>query len=65
MNSRQRRKIESEKHNALLIENEAYQEDRFRDPEKYKQKSRSGSTRNHSRISRIAILTAIGSITGD
>ena len=35
MNSRQRRKLAAEKHNALMIENEAYREDRVRDPEKY------------------------------
>jgi len=64
MNSSQRRKAEAEKHNALLIENEAYQEDRLRDPEKYKQKLRTSSTRNDSRMSRAAILYSIGAITG-
>ena len=64
MNSRQRRKAEAEKHNALLIENEAYKEDRLRDPEKYKQKLRTSSTGNHPRMSRAAILYSIGAITG-
>lgn len=36
MNSRQRRKLEAKRHNDLLVEEEAYQEDRARDPEKYR-----------------------------
>lgn len=35
MNNRQRRKLEAAKHNALRVEEEAYREDRERDPEKY------------------------------
>lgn len=35
MNSRQRRKLEAARHNALRIEEEAYREDMERDPEKY------------------------------
>ena len=35
MNSRQRRKKEAAQHNALMIEREAYREDRVRDPSKY------------------------------
>lgn len=47
MNSRQRRKAAADEHNMLLAKQEAYIEDRIRDPEKYnklrrKQKSARG-----------------------
>jgi hypothetical protein len=35
VNSRQRRKLAAARHNALRIEEEAYREDRVRDPDKY------------------------------
>jgi len=35
MNSRQRRKLAAKKHNALILEKQAYAEDRIRDPAKY------------------------------
>ena len=57
MNSRQRRKAAAEQHNALLIENQAYCEDKARDPEKYKVARTNG--RNISRH-RLATLMAMG-----
>ena len=53
MNSRQRRKLAAKLHNDLLIENQAYCEDKARDPEKYK------VVRNISRH-RLAMLMAMG-----
>ena len=50
MNSRQRRKREADRHNELKMLNEAYREDRARDPAKYK--------RNVSTKKRRAILAA-------
>lgn len=35
LNSRQRRKLAAKRHNDRLIEEEAYGEDRLRDPDKY------------------------------
>jgi hypothetical protein len=46
VNSRQRRKLEAEKHNALVVENEAYLEDKVRDPAKYERNISSRSRRS-------------------
>ena len=53
MNSRQRRKLAAKLHNDLLIENEAYCEDRARNPE------RRARRQNLSRH-RLATLMAMG-----
>lgn len=53
MNSRQRRKLEAKKHNDLLIEEEAYREDRLRDPAKYK---RNVNTKSRRTLAATAII---------
>lgn len=56
MNSRQRRKLAAEKHNALLIENEAYAQDRIENPEKYRRKrTKSENKRMSAALSALVI----------
>ena len=57
LNSRERRKIEAKNHNDLLIEREAYAEDKVRDPEKYRRKP---STKRSHLLPLIAIASTVG-----
>lgn len=63
MNSRQRRKIAATNHNALLIENEAYREDKIRDPEKYKRNETQTQRAERRHIQAILAIT-LGTISG-
>jgi hypothetical protein len=58
MNSRQRRKLAAAKHNALRIEEEAYREDRVRDPDKYRWRASKSTARN------AAVILALGAGMG-
>jgi len=58
MNSRQRRKMEAAKHNALRIEEEAYREDRVRDPDKYRRRTSKSTAHN------AALILALGAGMG-
>jgi len=57
MNSRQRRKLEAERHNMARIESEAYAEDRIREPEKYRR------VRNRKAEVSVAMALAMCSVT--
>jgi hypothetical protein len=49
-NSRQRRKIEAEKHNKLRAEHLALQQDKLDNPEKYRRKRRAASGSSAPRL---------------
>jgi hypothetical protein len=57
MNSRIRRKLDAEKHNAILVENEAYREDRARYPRRLR-----ASRKGQQMLSLMAITGASLSI---
>jgi hypothetical protein len=58
MNSRQRRKAEAHKHNMLIIEKDAYAEDKRRYPEKYNPRFRVDDD-GRFRRKQLAAITAI------
>ncbi len=65
MNSRQRRKKEAAQHNALMIEREAYREDRVRDPIKYMRRLSADDKANRRLVGAVmAICMATGAKYG-